>query len=82
MIASQYGYTIDEFSSMTRREVIECCARIIRRVRDESIFHARLHGAKMDASHTQENREELDLSKSERDKAIDLVKKEINSLKK
>lgn len=67
---------------MTRREVIECCARIIRRVRDESIFHARLHGAKIDSSHTKEERNETNLTEDQRKKAIALVEKEINSFKK
>lgn len=80
MIACQYGYSIEQFGTMTRREVIECCYKIQKRMRDDYIFQAQLHGAKINAETSQqrEDRKETTLTDEQRQKALRLVENEIN----
>lgn len=64
---------------MTRREVIECCVKIQKRMKDDYLFNAQIHGAKINVEASQSNadRKETTLSEKQRNKSLKLVEEEI-----
>jgi hypothetical protein len=48
LIASEYGYTWDQFISFTYKQLNACLEAIARRTHDNTVIRAAMHGIKLD----------------------------------
>jgi hypothetical protein len=48
IIASEYGYTLEQFGQMTVREVFVCMSNISKRKNNDLVIQAKLHGMKLE----------------------------------
>jgi len=69
MIASEYGFTLEQFGNMTTREVFMCCKKISERLHRDFKINASIHGATI----SEEKEEEKVNFTEDQDKFLDSV---------